>query len=99
MQLNSTEIADLIRKRIEQFDIVAESKNEGTIVSVDPDISTGLDKSSLFYFIYADIDRTEFCNRKGEKFPIKAGLETDARIVLDRNRIIYYLLKKMDFMV
>lgn len=38
MQLNSTEIADLIRKRIEQFDIVAESKNEGTIVSVSDGI-------------------------------------------------------------
>lgn len=38
MQLNSTEIADLIRKRIEQFDVVAESKNEGTIVSVSDGI-------------------------------------------------------------
>lgn len=34
MQLNSTEIAELIKKRIEQFEVVTESKDEGTIVSV-----------------------------------------------------------------
>lgn len=88
-----------VKYRLSAFPYFEYKGAEGTIVSVDPDIRTGLDKSSLFYVIYADIDRTEFCNRKGEKFPIKAGLETDARIVLDRNRIIYYLLKKMDFMV
>ena len=34
MQLNSTEIAELIKKRIEQFEVVSEARNEGTIVSV-----------------------------------------------------------------
>ena len=32
--LNPTEISDLIRKRVEQFDVVSEARNEGTIVSV-----------------------------------------------------------------
>ena len=31
MQLNSTEIADLIKKRIEQFKVVTEARDEGTI--------------------------------------------------------------------
>ena len=34
MQLNSTEISDLIKQRIEQFEVVSEARNEGTIVSV-----------------------------------------------------------------
>lgn len=34
MQLNSTEISELIKKRIEQFEVVSEARNEGTIVSV-----------------------------------------------------------------
>ncbi len=33
MQLNSTEIAELIKKRIEQFKVVTEARDEGTIVS------------------------------------------------------------------
>ncbi|MCP4281086.1 MAG: F0F1 ATP synthase subunit alpha, partial [Alteromonas sp.] len=39
MQLNSTEIAELIKNRIEQFDVVSEARNEGTIVSVTDGIS------------------------------------------------------------
>ncbi|XMR50798.1 hypothetical protein ACLK13_19705 [Escherichia coli] len=34
MQLNSTEIAELIKQRIAQFDVKSEARNEGTIVSV-----------------------------------------------------------------
>jgi F-type H+-transporting ATPase subunit alpha len=34
MQLNPTEISDLIKQRIENFDAVAEARNEGTVVSV-----------------------------------------------------------------
>ncbi|MDT8409256.1 MAG: F0F1 ATP synthase subunit alpha [Wenzhouxiangellaceae bacterium] len=32
--LNPTEISELIRKRVEQFEVVSEARNEGTIVSV-----------------------------------------------------------------
>ena len=34
MQLNPSEISDLIKQRIENFDVVAEARNEGTVVSV-----------------------------------------------------------------
>jgi F-type H+-transporting ATPase subunit alpha len=36
--LNPTEISELIRKRVEQFDVVSEARNEGTIVSVSDGI-------------------------------------------------------------
>ncbi|WP_032093270.1 F0F1 ATP synthase subunit alpha [Necropsobacter rosorum] len=38
MQLNSTEISELIKKRIAQFDVVSEARNTGTIVSVSDGI-------------------------------------------------------------
>lgn len=38
MQLNSTEIADLIKQRIEQFKVATEAHDEGTIVSVNDGI-------------------------------------------------------------
>ena len=38
MQLNSTEIADLIKQRIEQFKVVTQSCDEGTIISVSDGI-------------------------------------------------------------
>lgn len=38
MQLNSTEIAELIKQRIEHFKVVTEARDEGTIVSVNDGI-------------------------------------------------------------
>lgn len=38
MQLNSTEIADLIKERIQQFKVVTEARDEGTIVSLNDGI-------------------------------------------------------------
>ncbi|KGQ30789.1 ATP F0F1 synthase subunit alpha [Gallibacterium genomosp. 2] len=38
MQLNSTEISELIKKRIAQFEVVSEARNTGTIVSVSDGI-------------------------------------------------------------
>ncbi len=38
MQLNSTEIADLIKERIGQFKVVTQARDEGTIVSVNDGI-------------------------------------------------------------
>ena len=68
----------------------------GVITSVDPDMRTD-ESGKLYYIINADIDRVVFENKKGEAFPIKAGLETNSYIVLERNSIISYILRKIDF--
>ncbi len=39
MQLNSTEIADLIKERIKQFKVVTEARDEGVIVSLNDGIA------------------------------------------------------------
>ena len=38
MQLNPSEISELIRQRINEFEVVSEARNEGTIVSVSDGI-------------------------------------------------------------
>ena len=53
--------------------------------------------SGLYYVVYADIDRVNFENRRGECFPIRAGLQTDARIVLKTQPLLTLILRKMDF--
>lgn len=69
MQLNSTEIADLIKKRIKQFDIVNESKNEGTIVSVSDGI---LRISGL-----SDVMQGEMIELPGNRYGLALNLERD----------------------
>jgi F-type H+-transporting ATPase subunit alpha len=70
MQLNSTEIAELIKNRIEQFEVVSEARNEGTIVSVTDGIIriNGL----------ADVMQGEMIELPGSRFAIALNLDRDS---------------------
>ena len=87
-----------VKYRLTAFPYFEYKGAEGIITSIDPDIRSESMGENFFYIIYADIDRTEFSNRHGELFPIKAGLETNARIVLERSTILFYILRKLDFL-
>ncbi len=68
--LNPTEISDLIRKRVEQFEVAAEARNEGTVVSVFDGICQihGL----------ADVMQGEMIELPGETFALALNLERDS---------------------
>ena len=86
-----------VKYRLSAFPFFEYKGAEGVVTSIDPDIR-GTEYRNLFYSVYADIDRIEFENNRGEKFPIKVGLETDTRIVLETRNILYFVLKRMDFL-
>ena len=70
MQLNPTEISDLIKSRIEQFEAVAEARTEGTVVSLSDGISRihGL----------ADVMQGEMIEFPGNVFGMALNLERDS---------------------
>ena len=70
MQLNSTEISDLIKQRIEQFEVVSESRNEGTIVAVSDGI--------IRIHGLADVMQGEMIELPGNRFAIALNLERDS---------------------
>jgi F-type H+/Na+-transporting ATPase subunit alpha len=70
MQLNSTEIAELIKKRIEQFEVVSEARNEGTIVSVTDGI--------IRVHGLADVMQGEMIELPGGRYAIALNLERDS---------------------
>lgn len=85
-----------VKFRLSAFPYFEYQGAEGKILALDPDIrSSGRE---LYYTVYADIDRAQFCDRRGRSFPVRAGLETNARIVLEHERLLTLLLKKMDFL-
>lgn len=86
-----------VKYRLSAFPFFEYRGAEGVIRAVDPDIRSG-GGGSLYYVVYADIDRINFENRRGERFPIRAGLQTDARIVLKNQPLLVCILRKMDFM-
>ncbi|MGY5451389.1 F0F1 ATP synthase subunit alpha [Agarivorans sp. MS3-6] len=70
MQLNSTEISELIKQRIEQFEVVSEARNEGTIVSV----SDGIIRINGL----ADVMQGEMIELPGSRYAIALNLERDS---------------------
>ncbi|MFM2485918.1 F0F1 ATP synthase subunit alpha [Celerinatantimonas yamalensis] len=70
MQLNSTEISELIKQRIEQFEVVSEARNEGTIVSVSDGI--------LRIHGLADVMQGEMIELPDNRYAIALNLERDS---------------------
>jgi F-type H+-transporting ATPase subunit alpha len=70
MQLNPTEISDLIKKRIADFSVAAEARNEGTVVSVTDGIVRihGL----------AEVMSGEMIEFPGDTFGLALNLERDS---------------------
>lgn len=68
---------------------------EGKIKSIDPDIRQS--NNSLMYCVYSDIDKTNFQNKNGNSFPLRAGIEVEARIVLEKVTLASYILRKIGF--
>ena len=70
MQLNPTEISDLIKSRIEQFEVVSEARTEGTVVSLSDGIARihGL----------ADVMQGEMLEFPGDVYGMALNLERDS---------------------
>lgn len=70
MQLNSTEISDLIKQRIEKFEVVSEAQNEGTIVSVSDGI--------IRIHGLADVMQGEMIELRDNRYALALNLERDS---------------------
>ncbi|XKM14647.1 F0F1 ATP synthase subunit alpha [Orbaceae bacterium ac157xtp] len=70
MHLNSTEISELIKERIAQFNVVSEARNEGTIISVSDGI--------LRIHGLTDVMQGEMIALPGNRFAMALNLERDS---------------------
>lgn len=70
MQLNSTEISELIKERIAQFNIVSDAHNEGTIISVSDGI--------LRIHGLTDVMQGEMISLPGGRYAMALNLERDS---------------------
>jgi multidrug efflux pump subunit AcrA (membrane-fusion protein) len=68
---------------------------EGNIITIDPDI-TKTGGQEAFFIIKTDLDKTFLEDKKGKKYPLKTGLQADARIILSNRTILSYILEKLN---
>jgi len=69
---------------------------EGKIISIDPDIRQN-DSKQFVYLVYSDIDKTSFKNYAGEEYPLRSGIEVDARIVMNKIQLLSFIFRKMGY--
>ena len=74
MQLNSNEIAELIKQRIEKFEVTSEARNEGTIMSVQDGI--------IRVHGLADCLQGEMIELPGNRYAIALNLERDSVVAV-----------------
>ncbi len=70
---------------------------EGTITSLPGDISTT--NNSNVYMLEACVNSRELEDKYGESVFIKSGMYCETRIITREQKIIYYLLEKLDFKI
>lgn len=70
MQLNSTEIANLIKQRISQFEVVTEARDEGTIVSVSDGV--------IRIYGLTGVMQGEMLELPGNRYGLAMNLERDS---------------------
>ncbi|MCQ2591872.1 MAG: HlyD family efflux transporter periplasmic adaptor subunit [Treponema sp.] len=85
-----------VKYRLSAFPFFEYRGAEGNINGIDSDVRQGND-GRLYYRVYSDIDKTSFTSNKGIEYPLRAGIEVDARIVLEKISVLHFILRKLDF--
>lgn len=71
---------------------------EGNLNVIQPDSEIS-ESGNLFFIVYASVDSLELKDKNGISYYAKPGFAVNARIVLENQSLLYFLLKKMDFVV
>lgn len=67
---------------------------EGKIISIDPDIKPT--QNNAYFVVLCDLDKEILQDKKGKKYPLKVGLNVNARVILSKKTILAYFLEKMN---
>ena len=68
---------------------------EGNILTIDPDISTTNSGTAIF-LIRTDMEKNSLTGKHGNVFPLRIGLDVDARIIVAKRTLLEYVLEKLN---
>jgi len=88
---------DLVRYRISSYPYKEYGIAEGKVLKIDQD-ATNLDNENYVYKITANIKNYLIKGDKRKYVNYRNGMLTKATIVVDKRKIIYYILEKLDFL-
>ncbi len=68
---------------------------EGEIITIDAD-SVKNQGDEAYFRVITSIDRQRLKSKKGIEYPVRVGLQVDARIMTDKKTILKFILEKMN---
>ena len=68
---------------------------KGKILTIDPDISATISGNAVFV-IRTDMDKNILTGKSGKEFPLRIGLQVDARIIVSKKTLLKYVLEKLN---
>ena len=68
---------------------------KGKILTIDPDISSTSNGTAVFV-IRSDMDKNVLVSKSGINFPLRIGLQVDARIIVSKKTLLKYVLEKLN---
>lgn len=68
---------------------------QGNIITIDPDI-TKSQNGEAYFLIKTNMENQFLKDKKDKEYPLKVGLQVDARIILSKKTILKFVLEKMN---
>lgn len=98
---NNADIADIEKGDVVRYNLFAMPSNKyssasGEVKKISSDSILQDGEHSGFYLIEATINESELTDNDGNRSEIAIGMQTEAKIIIKKKRIITYLLEKMD---
>lgn len=103
LMIDNKDIANVNTDYQVQYRFASLPQNEygtikGTIVKIPGDITTNTATGESVYVVEGSLDKTSLNKKTGEPVAVKIGMFCDARIIVSKQKILHYLLKKLDFL-
>lgn len=101
--VENTDIAKMKKGQKVKFEIAAYPSTEyvyftGVVDSISKDIKVDESSGSAYYFVKVRCEKTKVTNKDGKTGLIMNGMACQAKVVIDEENVLKYLLKKIDLL-
>lgn len=99
--VSNKDIAKLERDMSVKYNIHAMPQQDygvitGRITNISEDLKIDNNNSQGYYLVESEIQDRVYYDAKGNKASLRVGMSFDAQIVVERKKILFYLLEKID---
>ncbi len=103
LYVDNADVAKLEEGQVVKFEIAAYPSSEygyftGKVITISKDITVDQGNGSAYYLVEVECDSMSVKNENGDEATLMNGMACQARIVVDEENVLKYLLRKIDLL-